>query len=124
MEELHQHHHEQQLQPRAKRHGGLALLGHEPELVDQVLLHQSLPEAVLLRDADVAAVVNVAHILDEVEAVLLGVGGVAGLDEAVVVVPVVGGIVGFDGTVEVVAGERDDCDGLEVIYWKRLRSGG
>lgn len=70
------------------------------------------------------AVVNVAHVLDEVEAVLLGVGGVAGLDEAVVVVPVVGGIVGLDGTVEVVAGERDDCDVLIVIYWKRLRRGG
>jgi len=124
VEELHQHHHQEQLEPRAKRHGGLTLLGHEPELVHQALLHQSLLEAVLLRDADVVAVVNMAHVLDEVEAVLLGVGGVAGLDEAVVVVPVVGGIVGLDGTVEVVAGERDDGDVLIVIYWKRLRRGG
>lgn len=70
------------------------------------------------------AVVNVAHVLDEVQAVLLRVGGVAGLDEAVVVVPVVGGVVGLDGTVEVVAGERDNCDVLIVIYWKRLRRQG
>lgn len=48
VEELHQHHHQEKLQPRAKRHGGLALLGHEPELVDQPLLYQSLLEAVLL----------------------------------------------------------------------------
>lgn len=48
VEELHQHHHQEQLQPRAKRHGGLALLGHEPELIDQALLHQSLLEAILL----------------------------------------------------------------------------
>lgn len=115
VEEFHQHHHQKQLQPRAKRHGGLALLGHEPELVDQAFLHQGLPEAVLFRDADVVAVVKVADVLDEVQAVLLRVGGVAGLDKVVVVVPVVRGVVGLDGTVEVVAGERDNCDVLVVI---------
>lgn len=123
MEELHQQHHEEQLQPGAERHGGPALLGHEPELVDEALLHQRLLEAVLLRDADVVAVVEVADVLDEVEAVPLRVGGVAGLDEAVVVIPVVGGIVGLDGTVEVVAGKRGDCDVLVVVCWKRSRRG-
>lgn len=123
VEELHQQHHEQQLQPGCQSHGGLTLLRHESELVHQVLLHQSLPEAVLLRDADVVAVVSVAHVLDEVEAVRLRVGVVAGLDEGVVVVPVVGGIVGLDGTVEVVARERDDGDDGDVLVavcWKRL----